>query len=216
MPQQETSVNIKTQTKPLIKTYNGDGKSIVLGITGASGAIYGLRMLRALLLSEYNVELILSEYASYSLESECNVEIKPSNITSIFPEILMLKSSVNIHSNLDLKSELFQGGFNINGMVISPCSMGLLAGIADGECENLIEKCADWTLSHKKPLIIVPRETPINKIHLRNLTNVMDAGAMIVPAMPAFDYNPATFNDLADYIAGKVMDMLNNGEKPLV
>lgn len=61
----------------------------------------------------------------------------------------MLKSSVNIHSNLDLKSELFQGGFNINGMVISPCSMGLLAGIADGECENLIEKCADWTLSHK-------------------------------------------------------------------
>lgn len=215
MTQSSISKGTQTQTQPLIKTYNGEGKNVILAITGTSGAIYGLRMLRSLLLNEFNVDLILSEYAQYTLECECKVDIKPSNITSIFPEIMMLKSSVTIHSNLDLKSIIFSNDYTVTGMIIAPCSMGLLGGIADGECENLIEKCADYSLSYNKPLIIVPRETPINKIHLKNMLAVMDAGAMLVPAMPAFDFLPKDFNDLADYVAGKVMDMLCKGEKPM-
>jgi 4-hydroxy-3-polyprenylbenzoate decarboxylase len=177
-------------------------------MTGTSGAIYGLRMLRALLLNDFNVDLILSEYAIYTLYKECGVDLKQSNITSLFPEIMLLKSTVTFHNNLDLKSEIFTNKYVSSGMVISPCSMGFLAGIANGESKNLIEKCADYAFSYSKPLIVVPRETPVNKIHLGNMMKILDAGGKIVPAMPSFEYNPKDFNDLADFIVGKVMDLL--------
>lgn len=208
MAKEKASAGIQTETSPLIKEINGEGKNIILAMTGTSGAIYGLRMLRALLMNDFNVDLILSEYAIYTLYKECGVDLKQSNITSLFPEIMLLKSTVTFHNNLDLKSEIFTNKYISSGMIVSPCSMGFLAGIANGESKNLIEKCADYAFSYSKPLIIVPRETPVNKIHLANMMKILDAGGKIVPAMPSFEYNPKDFNDLADFIAGKVMDLL--------
>ncbi len=208
MAKEKASLGIQTETSPLIKEINGEGKNIILAMTGTSGAIYGLRMLRALLMNDFNVDLILSEYAIYTLYKECGVDLKQSNITSLFPEIMLLKSTVTFHNNLDLKSEIFTNKYISSGMIVSPCSMGFLAGIANGESKNLIEKCADYAFSYSKPLIIVPRETPVNKIHLANMMRILDAGGKIVPAMPSFEYNPKDFNDLADFIAGKVMDLL--------
>lgn len=208
MAKEKVSAGTQTETSPLIKEINGEGKNIILAMTGTSGAIYGLRMLRALLMNDFNVDLILSEYAIYTLYKECGVDLKQSNITSLFPEIMLLKSTVTFHNNLDLKSEIFTNKYVSSGMIISPCSMGFLAGIANGESKNLIEKSADFAFSYSKPLIIVPRETPVNKIHLANMMKILDAGGKIVPAMPSFEYNPKDFNDLADFIAGKVMDLL--------
>lgn len=208
MAKLKSSSILQTETSPLIKSFDGEGKNIILAMTGTSGAIYGLRMLRALLMNDFNVDLILSEYAVYTLYKECGVEITQSKITSLFPEILLLKSSVNFHNNLDLKSEIFSNKYYCSGMIISPCSMGILAGVANGECKTLIEKSADFALAYSKPLVIVPRETPVNKIHLTNMAKIIDAGGRIVPAMPSFEDNPKDFNDLADYVAGKVLDLI--------
>lgn len=210
MPKEKTSVDIQTETAPLIKNYDGEGKNIILAMTGTSGAIYGLRMLRALLLNDFNVDLILSEYAVYTLYKECGVEITQSNVTTLFPEIILLKSTITFHNNLDLKSEIFTNKYVCAGMIISPCSMGVIGGIGSGDCKNLIEKSADYAFAYSKPIVIVPRETPLNKIHLNNMIKILDAGGKIVPAMPSFEYNPKNFNDLADHIAGKVLDLLIN------
>lgn len=198
----------KTETKPLVKSYNGEGKNVILGITGTSGAIYGLRMLRALIMSDFNVDLILTEFSHFTLFKECGVELKPGNVQNIFPEIMMRKSSVSFHNNLDLKSDIFMNWYNAYGVIVCPCSMDYVAGIANGEEKNLIEKSADWALSYSKPLIVVPRETPINRIQLRNMGRIIEAGGKVVPAMPGFEYNPKDFNDLADYICGKVLNLL--------
>jgi 4-hydroxy-3-polyprenylbenzoate decarboxylase len=198
----------QTETKPLISKFRGEGKNIILGITGTSGAIYGLRVLRALLMNEFNVDLILTEYAVYSLYKECSVDIKQSNISGLFPDINITKSTLNLHNNLDLKSEIFSTDYNAYGMIISPCANNFLAGIANGDSKTLMEKAADYSLSYSKPLIIVPRMTPVNNIQLHNMIKIINAGGKIVPAMPSFENNPQNFNDLADYIAGKVLNLL--------
>ena len=196
------------ETKPLIRQFSGEGKNVILGITGTSGAIYGLRMLRALLMNDFNVDLILSEYAVYTLFKECGVEIKPGNITGLFPDIGITKSNIRLHNNLDLKSEIFSINYHAYGMIICPCAMDFLAGIANGEYKTLMEKAADYSLSYSKPVILAPRHTPMNRIQLNNMIKIIDAGGKIVPAMPSFENNPQTFNDLADYIAGKVLGLL--------
>ena len=206
----------QTETKPLFKSFNGEGKNIILGITGTSGAIFGLRMLRSLVMNNFNVDLILTEYSLYTLFKECGVELKQGTIQNIITEIMLHKSTVTFHNNLDLKSDIFMDWYNAFGMIVSPCAMDYVAGIANGESKNLIEKSADWTISYVKPLIIVPRETPVNRIHLKNMIKILDAGGKVVPAMPSFEYNPKDFNDLADYIAGKVLNLLMGGNTSTV
>jgi flavin prenyltransferase len=214
--QEKPEVSIpQTETKPLFKSFNGEGNNIILGITGTSGAIYGLRMLRSLVMNNFNVDLILTEYSHYTLYKECGVELKQSTIQNIIPEIMFHKSVVTFHNNLDLKSDIFMDSYNAYGMIVCPCAMDYVAGIANGEGKSLIEKCADWAFSYSKPIVIVPRETPINKIHLKNLLKIFDAGGKILPAMPSFEYNPKDFNDLADYIVGKVLNLLLNGNSAI-
>jgi 4-hydroxy-3-polyprenylbenzoate decarboxylase len=210
-----SSVTTQTETAPLIKTFDGSGRNIILAMTGTSGAIYGLRMLRALLINEFHVDLIMSDFAQFTLYKECNIDIKTSNVMGLFSDVPTHKVSVTIHSNLDLKSSIFTNEFKSSGMIVSPCAMGTLAGIANGSARNLIEKSADFAFSYKAPLILVPRETPINKIHLQNMERVIDNGGMIVPAMPSFEYAPKDFNDLADFIAGRVLDLLCAHDRPL-
>lgn len=202
---------VKTETKSLIKNVNGSGKNVILGITGTSGAIYSLRMLHALLINEFNVDIIVSEYGHFTLMNECGIDITKTNLNQLFPDVLLLKSSVKFHNNLDLKSEIFTTGYDCFGMIVCPCAMNYVSGIARGDSKNLIEKSADFAFSYSKPMIIVPRETPINKVHLDNMRKIMDAGGNIVPAMPSFEYAPKDFNDLADYIAGRVLNFLCKG-----
>ncbi len=201
----------QTETKSLVRTYKGDGKNVILGITGTSGAIYGLRILRALIMSNYNINLIITEYAHYNISRECGMDLNQGNVQSFFPELIINKCSVSFHSNLDLKSEIFSSSYNAHGVIVAPCSMDYVSQIAHSEAQNLIVKCADHALSYSKPLIIVPRETPLNRIHLDNMIRIIDAGGRIVPAMPGFENNPKDFNDLADFIAGRVLDVLNSG-----
>ena len=201
----------QTETKPLIRSYKGEGKNVILGITGASGAIYGLRTLRALIVNNFNVNLIITEYGHYNISKECGMDLTQSNVQSFFPELIINKCSVSFHSNLDLKSEIFSSSYNAFGVIVAPCSMDYVSQIANSESQNLIVKCADHAFSYSKPVIIVPRETPLNRIHLNNMIKIMDAGGKIVPAMPGFDNNPKDFNDLADFIASKVMDLLMRG-----
>jgi 4-hydroxy-3-polyprenylbenzoate decarboxylase len=203
----------KTETKPLIRPYKGNGKNVILGITGTSGAIYSLRTLRALIMNNFNVALIITEYAHYTLTKECGMELTQSNIQSFFPELIINQCSVSFHSNLDLKSGIFSHDYNAHGVVVVPCAMSYISQIANGECNNLIVKCADYALSYDKPLIVVPRETPVNRIHLGNMIKIMDAGGKVVPAMPSFDNSPRDFNDLADNIAGKVLDLIMSGRE---
>jgi flavin prenyltransferase len=215
MNQQQGSVSTQTESSPLIKAYDGNGRNIILAMTGTSGALYGLRMLRALLLNEFHVDLIMSDFAQYTLYKECNIELKAGNIAGLFEDVTPDKGSVTIHSNLDLKSAIFTNEYKCDGMIISPCAMGTVAGIAHGSARNLIEKSADFAFSYNAPLIIVPRETPINSIHLRNMQTIIENGGQIVPAMPSFEYSPGSFDDLADYIAGVVMGLLCKFDKPL-
>ncbi len=203
----------KTETKPLVKSFKGAGKNVILGITGTSGAIYAIRTLRALIVNNFNVALIITEYGHYTLTRECGMELTQSNIQSFFPELIINKCSVSFHSNLDLKSEIFSSSFNAFGVIVVPCAMSYVSQIANGECQNLIVKCADYAMSYSKPLIVVPRETPVNKIQLGNMIKILDAGGKIAPAMPSFENNPKDINDLADFIAGKVLDLLMNGRE---
>ncbi|MCX7833796.1 MAG: UbiX family flavin prenyltransferase [Ignavibacteria bacterium] len=198
----------ETETNPLEKKYKGEGKNIILGITGASGSIYALRILRALIINSFNINLILTEYAHFSLFRECGVELKPSTIKTLFPDLIIREESVTFHNNLDLKSSIFSSSSGIYGMIVAPCAVNYVSGIANGSCKNLIEKCADYILSHYRPLILVPRETPVNKIYLKNLIRIIDAGGKIVPAAPSFENLPKDFNDLADFIANKVLSLL--------
>lgn len=215
MNDSQTTAATQTETLPLIRAFDGSGRNIILAMTGTSGAIYGLRMLRALLLNEFHVDLIMSDFAQFTLYKECNVEIKAGTVTGLFSDVPSHKVSVSIHSNLDLKSNIFTNEYKCSGMIISPCAMGTLAGIANGSARSLIEKSADYSFSYKSPLILVPRETPINKIHLHNMEKIMDNGGLIVPAMPSFEYAPKDFNDLADFIAGRVLELLCINDKPL-
>ncbi|MCX6160325.1 MAG: UbiX family flavin prenyltransferase [Ignavibacteriae bacterium] len=200
-----------TETKPLIKSHKSEGRNVILGITGASGAIYGVRILRALIINNFNVDLIITEYGQYTLFRECGMDLNQGNVQNYFPEMILNKSAVTFHSNLDLKSEIFLHSYNAYGVIVAPCSMSYISKIACGGCNNLIVKCADHALAYSRPLIAVPRETPVNKIHLHNMIKILDAGGKLIPAMPGYENNPKDFNDLGDYIAGLALDLLMGG-----
>ncbi len=170
---------------------------LVVAITGASGVIYAVRLLEVLKNLNVETHLIVSENAKTILKLELNMNTDA------------LKSLCShIYDNNDLTAPMASGSFQHNGMVIIPCSMKTLAGIATGYAENLILRAADVTLKLKKPLILVIRETPYNLIHVRNMLKAMLAGAIVLPASPAFYYKPKTIDDIVNYVVGRVLDVL--------
>lgn len=190
----------------------GAGKKIIVGVTGASGAIYALRTLRALLANGVEVHLIVSDYGAYVIESETDFPLKNGNILETFRTRYgdeVSNGTVIRYSNRDLAATISSGSFKTDGMIIVPCSMKTLAGVAHGVAGNLIERAADVTLKEGRRLVLVPRETPLNKIHLKNMLDVADAGAHILPAMPAFYQKPGTIDELADFIAGRILALVN-------
>jgi flavin prenyltransferase len=187
------------------------GKQVTIGVTGASGAAYATRTIAALLEQGLMLELVFSDFGRRLLKDE----LGPSASVERLAEYLRDRygSGVEngrfvVHSNRDLGATIASGSHRSTAMVVVPCSMKTLAGIAHGLSRNLVERAADVMLKEKRPLIIVPRETPMSLPQLKNMVLAAEAGAMIMPAMPAFYQMPKTLDDLADFMAGKILAAL--------
>lgn len=182
-------------------------KRYVIGLTGASGMIYGIRCIDALLELGMEVHIIASHPAALVMEQELGWDLSKS-VGDALKQHLRSNENVVMHNNEDIASPLASGSFLTEGMVIVPCSMATLSAIAKGGAHSLIERAADVMLKEKRPLIVMPRETPLSLIHLKNLLAAAEAGVHVVPAMPGFYHHPQQISDLADFMVGKVLDAL--------
>jgi flavin prenyltransferase len=186
-------------------------RSITLAVTGASGAVYATRTMAALLERGCHLELVISDYGRRLLRDELGESAAVDKLLEYLsatygPDVH--NGTYTIHSNKDLGAKIASGSQECTAMVIVPCSMKTLAGVAHGLSRNLVERAADVMLKERRPLIVVPRETPMSLPQLRNMVLCAEAGAMIMPAMPAFYQMPKTLDDLADFIAGKILGAL--------
>ncbi len=188
-----------------------NGPAVAIAVTGASGAVYATRTVAALLERGVHVELIVSDYGRRLLRDELG---EPASMDRLMPFLAekygdgVNAGSLTLHSNRDLGATIASGSHGCSGMAIIPCSMKTLAAVAHGLSRNLIERAADVMLKEKRRLVIVPRETPMSLPQLRNMVLCAEAGAMILPAMPAFYQQPKTLDDLADFMAGKILGAL--------
>jgi len=167
---------------------------IVIGITGASGIIYGVRLLEKLKEEKF---LVVSENAKKIMEYETKYKLDK-----------LKKLSEHYYENNDFFPEISSGSFMFDAMVIAPCSMSTLSKIANGISDNLITRTAAVCLKEKRKLILVPRETPISTIHLQNMAKLSENGAVILPAMPGFYPKPENIDDAVNFVVGKIMDCL--------
>jgi 4-hydroxy-3-polyprenylbenzoate decarboxylase len=185
--------------------------AVAIAITGASGAVYATRTLAALLERAVHVELIVSDYGRRLLRDELGEQASMDRLMPFLAEKYgdgVNAGSLTIHSNRDLGATIASGSHGCSGMAIVPCSMKTLAAVAHGLSRNLIERAADVMLKEKRRLVIVPRETPMSLPQLRNMVLCAEAGAMLLPAMPGFYQQPKTLDDLADFMAGKILSAL--------
>lgn len=190
---------------------SADPRTLAIGVTGASGALYAVRTVAALLERGCRIELVVSDYGRRLLRDELGddaaLEKLEAYLRGKYGDAVG-RGSIRLHSNKDLGATIASGSHGCEGMVIVPCSMKTLAGVAHGLSRNLIERAADVMLKERRTLIVVPRETPMSLPQLRNLTLCAEAGAMVMPAMPAFYQMPKTLDDLADFMAGKILSAL--------
>jgi 4-hydroxy-3-polyprenylbenzoate decarboxylase len=186
-------------------------RSIAIAITGASGALYAVRTMAALMAQGCHLEVVISDYGRRLLRDELGEGAAADKLL----EYLAAKygegvraGTYTLYSNKDLGARIASGSQDCEGMAVVPCSMKTLAGIAHGLSRNLVERAADVMLKERRPLIIMPRETPMSLPQLKNMVLCAEAGAMILPAMPAFYQMPKTLDDLADFMAGKILSAL--------
>lgn len=188
-----------------------------IAITGASGSIYGVRLLRYLAEEKHTIyltvtkegSLILKEevgfdWQSHQIEKETEIDIEKK----IKRDLRLKESNLHYFKEDNLSAPISSGSVKVESMVVIPCSMKTLSGIACGYANNLVERAADVMLKEGRTLILVPRETPLNTIHLRNMLMLSEMGVKIIPAMPAFYSCPEKIDDLIDFIVGKVLDSL--------
>ena len=190
---------------------SGTPRTIAVGVTGASGAIYAMRTIAALLDLGCRLEIIFSDYGRRLLMDELGPEAKIDRLLDLLVERHgegVRRGSFVVHSNRDLGATLASGSHRADAMVIVPCSMKTLAAVANGLSRSLIERAADVMLKERRRLVLVPRETPMSLPQLRNMVACAEAGAMILPAMPAFYQQPKTIDDLAAFVAGKILNAL--------
>lgn len=196
-------------SNPNSKNHSAESKNIVIGLSGASGTIYGIRLIQYLVELEYHVHLLVSGSTWKVMQSEMNMPgVSPStpisNWTSIDPD--KCQEFISTYNIRDIAAPMASGTFRAKGMIVIPCSMKTLAAMAHGYTDNLLTRCADCFLKEKRRLVIVPRESPLSLIHLKNMVSVAEAGAHIIPAMPGFYHNPETIQDLVDFMVMKILD----------
>jgi 4-hydroxy-3-polyprenylbenzoate decarboxylase len=181
-----------------------------VGITGGSGAPYALRLLRALIESSHEAHVVLSPAGEKVMQLESGIRLP----RALREKEAALKRAIECEGPLrlfdadNLAAPISSGSFPCAGMAIVPCSTGTLGRVANGVSSNLIERAADVMLKERRPLVLVPRETPLSEIHLRNMLTLRRAGADILPAMPAFYHRPRTIADMIDMIVGRILDRL--------
>lgn len=181
----------------------------VVGITGASGAPYGARLVRELLAAGIRVHLVVSDAGWRVLKEELGWDAarRTEALRAAFGEAAE-DGRLVYHPQNDIGASIASGSFRAEGMVVIPCSMGSLSAIANGASTNLLTRAADVQLKEGRPLLLVPRETPLSAIHLENMLKLARLGARIVPAMPAFYNGPQTIEDVVAFLVGKVMDSM--------
>jgi 4-hydroxy-3-polyprenylbenzoate decarboxylase len=185
-------------------------KHVILALTGATGALYFLRTLRALMIGGHRVDLIMSKYGLLTLKQETDFGGFSGSFTDYFYRKYgdeVRRGEFVTYAQHDQTAPIASGSVGIDGMAIVPCTMKTLAGIAHGSSGNLIERAADVVLKERGRLVLVPREAPYNLIHLKNMVAVTEAGAVVLPASPAFYQQPKTFDDLGDFIAQRVLKL---------
>jgi 4-hydroxy-3-polyprenylbenzoate decarboxylase len=212
-------------------------RDLVVAVTGASGSIYAVRLLEVLLNIGRNVHVTISPSGAEVLRHELGLKVDLENfevsqllpaetpeghplgasrpagasfvVSSVFSDSDIDHGRLIYHHYQDYRAGIASGSFLTDGMVVCPCSMGTLAGIANGFSSNLIQRAADVHLKERRRLIVVPRETPLGSIQLANMKKLADAGAVILPASPGFYHNPITIHDLIDFVVGRICDQLD-------
>jgi flavin prenyltransferase len=179
-------------------------RTIIVGVSGASGAIYGQRLIDQLDRAGCRIHVILSEIGRKILAEELN-------IFDLNAEAFLQRAGENLtfHDNADLFSPLASGSTHADAMVVCPCSSHCLSSVATGQADTLLLRAAYVTLKQRRPLILVHREMPLTAIDLRNMLTLTHVGAIICPAAPGFYHNPQSIIDLADFVVGRVLDLLN-------
>ena len=175
-----------------------DQNRLIVGISGASGVIYGVRLLQALRELGVETHLVMSRTAEITLAHETALKV---------PEVQGLADKV--YRIDDLAAAIASGSFRTRGMVVAPCSMRSLGEIANGISSNLLTRAADVALKERRRLVLLVRETPLHAIHLRNMTRLAQAGAVIAPPVPAFYNRPQTLDDVIDHTIGRVLDLFD-------
>lgn len=185
-------------------------RHFVVAITGASGSVYGLRLISELLRSGERVSLILTSAGRQvmnhetGLEWSAEIKVQRQQVQEYFASIAVDCLAID-----DFWAGAASGSAAADAMIVAPCSMGTLGRIAAGLSGNLLERAADVMLKERRSLLLVPRETPFNNIHLENLLRLSQSGAVILPAMPGFYHGPETIEDLVDFVVGKILDQLD-------
>ncbi len=170
---------------------------LVVGISGASGAVYGIRALEVLKELGVETHLVITDAGSKTIPLETDYTLA-----------VVKRLATKAYEPSDLTSRVSSGSFGTDGMVVIPCSMKTLGGIANGYADNLLLRAAEVSLKERRPLVLVVRETPLTLIHLENMVTVARAGAGVLPAMPAFYHRPRRVDGLVDHIVGKALDAL--------
>lgn len=171
---------------------------LIIGITGGSGVIYGIRMLEVLQHLGLETHLVTSEWG------EKNIKIETDKSVNYVKSLC-----TTFYTNDNMAASISSGSFKTEGMAIVPCSMKTLSSIANGYDDSLISRAASVCIKEKRKLVIVPRETPISRIHLDNMIKLSEIGVVILPAMPGFYFKPHTIDDLVNHIVGKILDQFN-------
>lgn len=187
-----------------------DMKNYIVALTGASGVIYGIRLIQELLRYGNAVNAVISDMGKTVLEDESGMEYKKDNglFRKSFCSVLGNKERLRYYENDDMKAPIASGSYTVDCMVIIPCTMSTVSSIACGASGNLIERAADVMIKEGRQLIIVPRETPLSAIHLENLLKLCRCGIKILPAMPGFYNKPETIDDMINFVVGKTMDLM--------
>jgi len=176
----------------------------VLAITGASGAPYAVRLLEVLAQARVPVWLIVSGHGLRLLQEECGIGSVEALVSAASGD----GSTITVYTDADRGGKPASGSQRTAGMVICPCSMGTLSAVAHGSSRSLIERAADVTLKEGRKLVLVPRETPLSLVHLRNMAACLEAGATVLPAAPGFYHRPTRVAELVDFIVQRIVDQL--------
>jgi len=188
-------------------------RPLIVGVSGASGTIYAVRALKYLLEANYRIELVASKasYQVWKAEEGVQMPADPVKQEQFWRERAGVATGglLRCHSATDIGANIASGSFRTLGTLIVPCSMGTVAKLATGVSSDLLERAADVQIKEGRKLVIVPRETPLSLIHLRNLTTLAEVGVRIVPAIPAWYHHPQTIEDLVDFVVARALDQLD-------